>query len=289
MKCPRCNTDLADGARFCGICGYSQAVLQDTSFETNLSKSSRENNEATLKAKSWSVEAAPAARPVSSQPTQQPSWPTQAPQTIRAPADQPQAAYPAGMMPGSMNSFGSVEKPVRRKRRGSCLGRVLLIFILLLAVLAGAWFLGVRPYLHSIAQAQLDQALDEAEGQVLVFQLALPSGSQVIHADENSINSYLSLHDTAQLQNLHATITPTAMSLSFNAYGFTCTIITLPVASGGMLQVTNVQVQGVLGLVMSSSELTSALNSNFQAFGGQMHRTIQSITLHEHEMDILVD
>jgi hypothetical protein len=185
-----------------------------------------------------------------------------------------------------MNSSGTAAGSVKWKPQRSCLDRVLLVLVLLGAVLAGAWFLGVRPYLHNMAQAQMDQALGNAEGQMLIFQLALPSGNQVLHVDESSINNYLSLQDTSQIQNLHMTITPGDLVLNFTTYGFSSTITALPVASSGMLQVTNVQVQGALWLIMSNSELTSALNSNFQDFGSQMRRTIQSITLHEHEMDI---
>jgi type II secretory pathway pseudopilin PulG len=194
--------------------------------------------------------------------------------------------YPQGMMPGTMSSTATIDRPVRR--RGGILRRLFLVLILLLAILAGAWFFGVRPYLHAMAQSQLTQALNGAESQMLIFQLALPSGSQVIHVDESSINNYLSAHNGGQLQNLHATILPDDLKLDFSAYGFNCTILLLPVARNGELQVTNVHVQGVLWLVMSDDELTSTLNSNFADFSREMHRTLQAITLHEHEMDVQI-
>ncbi|HLI69058.1 MAG TPA: hypothetical protein VKV19_04805 [Ktedonobacteraceae bacterium] len=187
-----------------------------------------------------------------------------------------------------MNSFSRVERPAGRKPGHGCLGRVLLVLVVLGIILVGVWFLAVRPYLHNIAQERLDLALGDVEGQVLIFQLALPPGNQVIHANESSINNYLGLHDTSQIQNLHATITPDGLILTFTSYGFGSTITLLPVASGGTLQVTDVQVQGLLWLVMSDSELTSTLNSNLQSFGVQMHRSIQAVTLHEHEMDIQI-
>lgn len=188
-----------------------------------------------------------------------------------------------------MNSFSRVERPADRKPRRGCLGRVLLVLIVLGIILAGAWFLAVRPYLHNIAQEQLDQALGDAESQVLIFQLALPPGNQVIHANESSLNNYLSLHDSSQIQDLHATITPSGLILTFTSYGFSSAITLLPVVSGGTLQMANVQVQGLLWLVMSNSELASTLNSSLQNFGVQMHRSIQAVTLHEHEMDIQVN
>jgi hypothetical protein len=168
------------------------------------------------------------------------------------------------------------------------LSRILLTLLLLLAILAAAWFFAVRPYVHGIVQTQLDQALNGAEGQMILFQAALPAGRQVVHVDEGIINNYLSLHDLSPLQNIHATITPSGLRLDFGAYGFTSDIIVVPVASRGALEVTNVQVQGVLWLVMSDDELTTALNTNFQSFGSQMNRAIRSVTLHNHEMDIQI-
>lgn len=222
------------------------------------------------------------------------SWPQQQPANWQQPM-QPQGGswpqqdpYAQGMMPGTLNSTGGMPEK-KRRRGGRILARMLLVLVLLVAILAGAWFFGVRPYLHNMAQTQLNQALDGAESQILLFQDALPSGSQSVAVDENTINTYLSSHSGGQLQNLRATITPQSFNLDFSAYGFHSTINAVPIASRGLLQVTNVQVQGMLGLVMSNDELTSALNSNFQNFGQQMHRTIGQVTLKEHEMDIIVN
>jgi hypothetical protein len=200
----------------------------------------------------------------------------------------PQQNQYGGMMPGTFSRTGEIPTK-KRKRGGRILARLLLVLILLAAVLAGAWFLGVRPYLHNLAQNQLVQALDDAEGQILLFQNVLPGGRQLVTVDEETINVYLGSHSSSQLQHLHATITPQSFELDFDAYGFHNTIDAVPIASNGLLQVTNVQVQGVLGLIMSSDELTSALDNNFHGFGQQMHRTIGQITLKEHEMDIIIN
>lgn len=188
-----------------------------------------------------------------------------------------------------MNSAGVIAQTVASKRKGKRRGRGLLAFVLLLGVLVGVWFLGVRPYVHDLAQTQLDQALNGAQSQLLLFQAALPPGRQIIHADEASLNTYLSAHDTDQLQNLHATISPDGVRLDFTAYGFSNTVTAMLIASGGELQVTNVQEQGILGMVMSDDELTSTLNSHFGDIGRQMHRTIEAVTLHQHEIDIQIN
>lgn len=192
--------------------------------------------------------------------------------------------------PVSMNrSAVELPPPTRRRKKGAgrIWARLLLVLILLVAVLAGAWFLGVRPYLHNLAQTQLDQALNAPESQILLAMIALPPGAQqVIHGSESSMNIYLSAHDSDQIQNLHMTITPTAMNLSFTVYGQNCSISALPIVTNGEIQVTQVQVQGVLNLIMSNDELTSSLNSNLQSFSAQMTHKVSKITLLEHEIDI---
>lgn len=328
MNCPRCKAELVDDARFCGNCGYSLSALQENGngARANPSSLSPSNDEVTMMGSAWSGaqqqplvqrvqeppflaqvpmnsaptmrQASPSGQPGSFQLPQDGAWPQQGSQTSWPPqqpgsgwqaANQPQA-YPQGMMPGTLNSSGIAAAPIRkRKSGGRILFRMLLSLVLLAAILAGAWFFGVRPYVHNMVQTQLNQALDGAEGQILLFQTALPQGSQIVTVDENTINNYLMSQDTSQIKNLHATIAPDSFRLDFSAYGFACAILAVPGASGGMLQVTNVQVQGVLGLVMSSDELTTTLNSNFQGFGQQMHRTIQKITLKEHEMDVIIN
>lgn len=222
------------------------------------------------------------------QPAQAVSWQQPSPQTNQQAANQTQIARPVRMAPGAMASAGTLAYPVKRRRGGRIFARFLLVLMLLTAILAAAWIFAVRPYLHDMVQKQVDQALNGAEGQMILFQAALPSGNQVVHVNENAMNNYLSLHNISPLQNLRATITPDGLRLDFSAYGLTSDIIVVPVASGGALEVTNVQVQGVLWLVMSSDELTTALNTNFQSFGHLMSRTIRSITLHEHEMDVQI-
>ena len=204
------------------------------------------------------------------------------------PARQPQFGAAPVMQPGSLNRAAVALPPPTRKRRraGRIWVRLLVILLLLLAILSGAWFLGVRPYLHNLAQTELDQALSAPESQVQLAMLALPPGPQTIHGSENSMNLYLSSHDTDGIQNLHMTILPTGLDLSFTAYGQDCTITALPMVTNGLIQVTNVQVQGVLALIMSSDELTSELNDNLQTFSNGMTHKLAKITLLEHEIDV---
>jgi hypothetical protein len=179
-------------------------------------------------------------------------------------------------------------RPSKRRRRtfGGCLTRLLVVFVLLLAVLAGGWFLLARPYLHNIAQTQLDQTLSAAASEILLFQAALPAGKVTIPATETQLNTYLNGHDTDVVQNLHMTITASGLQLDFSVYGYSSTITAVPVVSGGALQMSNVQIAGVLGLIMSSDELSTDLNSQLQSLGQKMKRTVDSVQLKAQEMDI---
>lgn len=205
------------------------------------------------------------------------------------PVNQPRSGYAAGMQPNSMSSAASASAFPGRKRKRRVLPRVLLVLVLLLAILASAWFFVARPYLHNLASDELSQALSDTESQALILQLALPPGRRTIPISESVMNARLSNYDNSQLQGLHATITPSGMSLTFTAYGFPCTITATPIASNGTIQVTNVQVQGVLWLIMTNDELTSTLNSNFQNFTTEMHRSVESVTLYNQEVDVVIN
>jgi hypothetical protein len=301
MRCPRCNAQLTDNASFCGVCGTPLSAPQGNIPDARPSLNVPGNDEATVAAP-WAN--GPAARGAqggspplfANQPPPAAGWPggqsgpPQVPQAEWAPvpANHPQFGAAPEMRAGSLHRSAVASPPSFRKRRraGRAWARFLLILVLLLAILAGAWFFGVRPYLHNLAQSELEQALSSPESQVELGMLALPPGQQTIRGSESSMNLYLSSHDADPVQNLHMTITPAGLSLSFSTYGQDSTITALPVVSNGQLQVTNVQVQGVLALIMSNDELTSELNSNLQSFSGQLTHKITKITLLEHEIDV---
>lgn len=343
MNCPRCNTPLATGARFCGVCGSimpphgSLAAAQIASGDENATlfdslqnipegpgqvapAGMRQTASSTLpdmpaasneparqhigsaQAQAGTFQSVP--QPTQPAPNWSPPQPTQkalGPQTLQQqgivgsqpvqPQSVPawpaanQGAYPQGVAPNTMNRNGSFGRP---RRRGRALWSLLITLIVLIAILGGAWFLGVRPYIHDLAQKQLDQAFDEVKTQVSILQLALPPGKQTIHVSEDTINDYLKAHQTSDIQNLHMTVTPDGLQLDLQAYGFSSTILAIPIASNDKLQVENVRVQGVLGLVMSNDELTPVLNSNLQDLSDQAHRKVQKVVLQAHQMDIQV-
>lgn len=308
MRCPRCNEQLADNASFCGVCGTRLSASQGQRAEAGPPLRAPGGVDGTLLAAPWSdgqpgqgAGAPPAGwsggPPGAMQAPQPGSWPQQAPQVGWTPemANQPSSGGAPGMQPGQLNRSGvEYYRPsVRRKSRaGRAWGCAFLVLLLLLAGLAGAWFIGVRPYLHNLVQQQLDQALNPRESQLLLSMGLVPPGTPLpaslrsIQTSESTINTDLSSHDTDQVQNLHMAITPTGMTLTFTAYGQNCSISALPTVTNGLLQVTNVQVQGVLALIMSSDELTSYLNNNLQTFNAQLTHKITKITLLDQEVGV---
>jgi hypothetical protein len=288
MNCPRCQAPLAADARFCGVCGYSLPGPSADTYAQPLT------SDATLISQrpDFQNQQRPQGAPTGLQPTIPVNWQYgQAPANV--PAQPPpaswqqyqQAGYVPGTLPSSSSSPARKQRPKKRRRVWL---RVLISLLVIAALLAGGWIFGLRPYLHTLAQSQLDQALTDAEDQIVLLQTALPSGPQQITATEADINGYLSARNTQQLTGLHMTILPTGLTLTFQAYGLGCTILAVPVARGGALQVTDVQVQGVLWLILSDDELTQDLNTHFITVGQLMHRSITAITLKNQSMDIQV-
>lgn len=294
MQCPRCQAPLEAEARFCGICGTPLAVPGASGQEVQSASALPLHHDVTLVNPVGPERQMPQTPPIV-QPIQTPggafqltqavwsapgqpqvaSWPQQPAQPGWSPMAQPQGAYPPAT-------------PGIGKRRRKWPLRVLLAFLILLILLTGGWFLGVRPYLNNLAKTQITQALDEAQGEVSLLQSTFPTGPVTLTVTEAELNQYLSTHAGSQLQDPHMTITPDALQLDFKINGLGCTMVAVPVALDGALRVTNVQTQGWLGLVLSSDDLTTILNTFLQNVGQQMHRHVDSVSLHSQMMVLQV-
>lgn len=218
--------------------------------------------------------------------SQSPSWNASAGQRMGQDGRGPQN-YPPGpaMVAGTFRSQGDVRKKSPARRRGRGL-RVLLSLVLLLVILAGAWFALVRPYLHNIAQTQVDRVLSNAVQQINPS--LLPPGSATVPLTQNTMNNLIVLNTAPSdpVQNMHAQISPSDIQIDFTAYGFACTVTMTPVVQNGLLQVSNVSVQGILGLIMSPDELTATLDSHLKDASARLHRTITGVVLKNQEMDV---
>ena len=185
-----------------------------------------------------------------------------------------------------MRSAGAqlASPPQRARRRRGCLPKILITLFILVVLVAGGWFFGLRPYLHSVVQNQIDEQLSTAVNQIP----PVPPVLRTFTLTETAINNLFVLNHSPSdpVQNTHMTITPAGMQLDFQVYGFSCTITSNLTASNGVPVVSNVAIQGVLGLIMSPDELTSIVNSHLSSAQTQLHRSITLITLKDHAIDL---
>lgn len=174
--------------------------------------------------------------------------------------------------------------PSKPRRRLGCLPKILITLVILLALVAGGWFIGLRPYLHSLAQNQIDQELANSIDQII----PLPPPINTLTVMDTTINNLIVLNHAPSdpVQNAHLTITSGGLKLDFQAYGFSCSVTGNLVASNGKSMVTNVAIQGIVGLIMSPDELTTILNNRLSDAQSRLHRVINAITLKNHEIDL---
>lgn len=185
---------------------------------------------------------------------------------------------------------------VPARRKGRVWKRVGITLLVLVVLVVGGWFAVARPILHGIAQSQLNQVLSSGVNQILPLPPIGPIPPVML--TETAINNLIVLEHAPSdpVQNAVATITPPVIAsdgsytggvrLDFQLYGFACSITGIPMASNGGIVMTHVQVQGILGWVMSPDELTSILNSHFQDAVGRLQRQVTGLTIMNHEIDI---
>ncbi|HYT35285.1 MAG TPA: hypothetical protein VEL69_09630 [Ktedonobacteraceae bacterium] len=176
--------------------------------------------------------------------------------------------------------------PVLPRRRRGYLARALLIL-----VLGAGWFVGLRPYLHGLAQNQIDKVLSNVVNQIALTPISmLPSGPTSLPVTEMMVNNLFVLYTAPSdpVQHMHMQFTPTGLRVDFQVYGFASDFTAVPVASKGQLQLTNVTVEGVFSLIMSSGEIAPTLNAHLRDARAKLHRSIVGVVLKDHEMDIML-
>src|SRR5260370_27771940 len=132
---------------------------------------------------------------------------------LTQPALQPNR--PATPLPGTMPSAGRAMRPgtlaaagkTPRRRRGRAIGCLLTLLVLALVIGAG-WVFALRPFLNSLAQAQIDQVLTAAVNQMPPAATQLPPGT--VPVQENAINNLIVLTSSPSdpVQQAQAHITP---------------------------------------------------------------------------------
>lgn len=186
------------------------------------------------------------------------------------------------MLPTVINAGSSRNTTRRRRSKSGCALGCLTALILLLIILGASWIFLARPYLHNIAETQLDQALTAGVNQIpSTITTQIPSGT-VLPINQDSINNLvvLNLSPSDPVQKPDTTITVTSVQLSFQLYGYPSSISLVPALnSKGQLVANNVSVNGVFGLIMSSDEMTALLNKHFSDAQNKLGKTIRKVEL----------
>ncbi|HLH60242.1 MAG TPA: hypothetical protein VKV20_01055 [Ktedonobacteraceae bacterium] len=305
MNCERCKTLLPPDARFCRVCGLPVAAAADNRVSNTPPFNPPARNGSPTIPAPWSepqtTVPSPAPQWGSSTETTPPSGPQWGQATQAVPSPAPQWTQPTQaaaqsyqsplVIPSPAPTRSSTERqvtspPARPRRRFGCLPKILITLVILALLVTGGWFIGLRPYLHTVAQNQIDQELANSINQII----PIPPPINSIPVTETMINNLIVLNHSPSdpVQNAHITITPGNLQLDFQVYSFSCLVDGKLTVSNGNLVVTNVVIQGIIGLIMSPDELTSILNNQLADVQSHIHRSISSVTLKDHEIDIML-
>ncbi len=278
MNCTHCNTPLIPEARFCRNCGMpvSTVVPQPATGNNEQANQQGIGDSPTVLPPPWQVQQS---API------QPHYTPQAYQPTVAVSSNP------GSMPSAGAQFASPPLPTRRRKNR--LMQVLLILLaallILLLVLVGGWFVVLRPYLHGVAQNEVDGVFSSATNLINPITVAVIATShRPVIITETDANNFIAMNSTPSdpIQQVHMSITPSGLRLEFQTYGFTSTITGVPRVVNGQIVMTNVTVQGIASLIMSPDELTNELNADLQQVSATLHRPIAGVALKNQEMDV---
>jgi len=162
----------------------------------------------------------------------------------------------------------------------------------LVLVIGAGWVFALRPFLHSLAQAQIDQALTTAVNQMPAAATQLPPG--MVRVQENAINNLIVLNSspTDPVQHTQVSITPNLVRLDFQVYGLPCAVTGVPQVAGspdnGRLVVSSVTIEGIIALIMSPDEVTSLVDRHLADAQVRFEHPIIQVSLADHELNLLV-
>lgn len=300
MNCATCNAPLAPNARFCSKCGATIAQFAPAQ-PSPLYQPTKQGDAATI----------PPARqqqPVQwppAQPQQREQWPPPQPRPQQQPAQwppsqQPQAAPGQLVLPPSQQAQSApvpapIYKPANapepgkarpKRRRGRGLLYTLITLLVIAIILVGGWFLGVRPYIDSMAQSKLNDVMTKAVNNIPAQIALLPSGPVAI--PESALNNLLVLESSPSdiVKNPKITITEQNFRFDFQVYGFSNSITGVPAVSNGKLIVDNLSISGIAGFIMTTDELTTIVNNHLSDAVTRINHSITAVTLKNHELDL---
>ncbi len=188
----------------------------------------------------------------------------------------------------AVQTLSATGEPLPPRRRRGCLARFLITLVLLLIIIGAVWFLALRPYLHNIAQTQIDRVLNDAVDQMPEAVALLPPGPFTVQ--ENTINNLIVLQSAPSdtVQHIQAHITSNGIRVDFQVYGFACAVTGIPQARNGHLVVTNVNVEGIASLIMSPDEMAATINRHLTDAQKKLNHSIESVQLGNQELGMML-
>jgi len=270
MNCTTCNMPLEPNARFCRNCGTPVSIAATNNPGANPAppyRSTDMNESPTLLARPLQIGQQPQQQ-VPLQPQPQPSY------------YQPNRVEPT--------NFSNVQDSRPRRRRGGCLIRSLITFIVLLVLIVGGWFFGLQPYLNKMAHTKLDETLTEAVNNIPPPLSQLPAGP--VSIPEKALNNLLVLQSAPNdiVKNPQIHITSTQARMEFQVYGFPCAVTGVPQANSGHLTLTNVNIEGIAALILTPDEITTLVNRHLADAQTKLNHSIDSVQLKDQEVDLVL-
>lgn len=188
------------------------------------------------------------------------------------------------MLPAVVNTFPHSKK--RRHGLRSCFVWAVVILVLLLIGLTISWFYVIRPSIHALAEKELNTALNRAEENIPPPLLFIPGMTVPVH--EQTLTEILvsNLGSPSPIENPIAHITPSNARLDFHLYGFPCSITVVPQVSNGHFVVSNVNIEGIISLVMSPDEISTLLDTHLAHAQELFQHSVTNVQLKDQEMDL---
>ena len=224
------------------------------------------------------------------------------PQNVPSVPYDPRQMAMGSQMPAAIGV--QLQKDTRAARRGlgGCFFRLFIVLVLLLAVLVGVWSLALRPYIHGIAEHELNSAMTQAVDRLqpfpsLALLLLYPSKKIPIGEGdlERQIKSRIApagsvqapvVHINQQGVRLEFIIHQNFLSFDFN---FPSAISLVPALDANdHIVASNVNVEGIASLVMSSDEMANLLNQHLSDLMKWLNHPVSKINLQQGDMEVIL-
>ena len=116
----------------------------------------------------------------------------------------------------------------------------------------------------------------------------LPAGP--VQLPEQVFNNLLVLESAPNdlVKNPQIHITSSAMRMDFQVYGFPCAVSGVPQVNQGHLVATNVNVEGIAALILTSDQITTLVNKHLADAQTKINHPIESVQLKDKELDLML-